>query len=66
MAVVDCEVDAWVNGHLLVGGERSKAGNRIFYPHHPHRKEELEPGAWWADALKQEMGPHDGLPDQLR
>jgi uncharacterized cupin superfamily protein len=51
---------------LLVGGERSKPGNRIFYPHHPHRQNELKPGEWWADAPKHEMGPHDGLPDQLR
>jgi uncharacterized cupin superfamily protein len=49
---------------LLVGGERSKQGNRIFYPHHPHRREELKAGEWWTDVPTQEMGAHDGLPGQ--
>jgi uncharacterized cupin superfamily protein len=51
---------------LLVGGERPKPENRIYYPLHPQRKDDLSPGEWWADIPKQAQGAHDGLPDALR
>ncbi len=52
---------------LLVGGERSKKENKIFYPLHKKRNEELEArGDYWENHPTREMGPHDGLPDLLR
>lgn len=52
---------------LLVGGERSKPGNKINYPLHPERNEEMKKeGRYWDDILPKELGPHDGLPDLLR
>ncbi len=47
---------------LLVGGERDKPDNRIFYPLHPHRREQMSPARWWDDVPLAEQGPHDGLP----
>src|SRR5262245_20372319 len=32
---------------LLVGGERDKADNRIYYPLHPHRRGDLAWSEWW-------------------
>lgn len=43
---------------LLVGGERSKRGNRYTYPLHPERRDEH----WWEDAPTRSLGPHDGVP----
>ena len=51
---------------LLVGGEASKAHNRIVYPVNPSRRADLKPGDWWDDAPAQPLGEHDGLPDRLR
>jgi uncharacterized cupin superfamily protein len=51
---------------LLVGGEGSKADNRIFYPLHPQRREDMPWSFWWDDIPKKPQGPHDGEPDQLR
>jgi uncharacterized cupin superfamily protein len=51
---------------LLVGGEASKRDNRIYYPLHPHRRDELPPGEWWEDVPRRPMGRHDGMPDALR
>jgi uncharacterized cupin superfamily protein len=47
---------------LLVGGEASKPGNRIYYPLDPERRAEVG-DAWWADAPARAKGGHDGLPD---
>lgn len=52
---------------LLVGGEASKDANRIHYPLHPARNEQVrEKGCWWSDAPCAELGGHDGFPDALR
>ena len=51
---------------LLVGGEAAKPSNRIFYPLHPTRREDLAPDAWWQDVPARALGTHDGLPDRLR
>lgn len=48
---------------LLVGGESARAGNRLYYPLHPSRREDLAPAAWWADVPRRALGPHDGRPD---
>jgi uncharacterized cupin superfamily protein len=50
---------------LLVGGEKSKPGNRIAYPLHPKRNTEIG-DRFWGDCPRQAMGTHDGLPDALR
>jgi uncharacterized cupin superfamily protein len=57
------------SGHealLLVGGEASKSGNRIFYPLHPSRRGDLPAGEWWDDAPRRPLGPHDALPSARR
>ena len=51
---------------LLVGGEATKASNRIVYPLHPSRRDDLPPDDWWHDAPPRESGGHDGLPDARR
>ncbi len=51
---------------LLVGGEASRRDNRIYYPLHPGRRNDLAWSEWWADVPKRRMGPHDGMPDALR
>src|SRR5689334_1190221 len=51
---------------LLVGGEASKPDNRIYYPLHPKRRDDLPPSEWWHDVPKHPSGPHDGMPDALR
>jgi uncharacterized cupin superfamily protein len=50
--------------HLLVVGERSKTENRIVYPLNPDRKSLRKD--WWDDHPRRTLGPHDGLPDQVR
>jgi uncharacterized cupin superfamily protein len=45
---------------LLVGGERPKKENRIFYPKNPERRAQLPPEEWWDDIPLREQGPHDG------
>lgn len=47
---------------LLVGGEATKEGNRIYYPLHPHREQDMKPNMWWHDAPRAELGPHNGEP----
>jgi uncharacterized cupin superfamily protein len=47
---------------LLVGGERSKSDNRIYYPFHPGRRADLPWSEWWDDIPRRELGPHDGAP----
>jgi uncharacterized cupin superfamily protein len=51
---------------LLVGGEATKAGNRIFYPVNPSRRADMKAADWWNDAPERELGGHDGLPDRRR
>jgi uncharacterized cupin superfamily protein len=51
---------------LLVGGEGNKSDNRIFYPHHPHRRGDMPWRRWWDDVPARPQGPHDGKPDALR
>jgi len=51
---------------LLVGGEASRRENRIYYPLHPQRRNDLPSSEWWEDVPKHRMGPHDGMPDALR
>ncbi|MBY0515699.1 MAG: GNAT family N-acetyltransferase [Bacteriovoracaceae bacterium] len=48
---------------LLVGGESSKPENKIHYPLHPKRNEEMkQKNQWWNDAPKRDLGSHDGIP----
>lgn len=47
---------------LLVGGETSKHGSRIYYPLHPSRKDDMRWNDWWDDIPKRAQGPHDGKP----
>lgn len=47
---------------LLVGGERTKATNRIVYPVDPWRRAQVKPEEWWTDAPARELGPHEGQP----
>jgi uncharacterized cupin superfamily protein len=47
---------------LLVGGERSKPGHRIFYPLNPERRAQMGEERWWHDVPRRELGPHDGRP----
>src|SRR5690348_5731920 len=51
---------------LLLGGEANKSDNRIFYPHHPHRRGDMPWSHWWDDIPSRPQGPHDGKPDALR
>jgi uncharacterized cupin superfamily protein len=51
---------------LLVGGEAAKHGSRIIYPLNPSRRADLQASQWWDDAPREQLGPHDGLPDALR
>jgi uncharacterized cupin superfamily protein len=48
---------------LLVGGETSRARNRIVYPLHPERRSQMPWSRWWHDAPAHPRGPHDGKPD---
>ena len=49
---------------ILVGGQASIATNKIHYPMHPVRNEEMKKaGRYWEDCPKQSIGPHNGLPD---
>lgn len=51
---------------LMVGGEASRPDNRIYYPLHPHRRNDLPASEWWRDVPERYLGPHDGMPDALR
>jgi uncharacterized cupin superfamily protein len=51
---------------LLVGGEASRADNRIFYPLHPGRRDDMPWSQWWDDHPVRPQGSHDGEPDTLR
>jgi uncharacterized protein YhfF/uncharacterized cupin superfamily protein len=45
---------------LLVGGERSVPGHRLYYPLNPERKLTMSPEEWWTDVPARPLGPHDG------
>jgi uncharacterized cupin superfamily protein len=49
---------------LLVGGERPKPTNRIYYPRNPEREAQVGPGEWWSDIPLGPQGPHDGRPQR--
>ena len=50
---------------LLVGGEKSKPTNKIFYPLHPKRNDEMKDnGTYWENHPENPMGEHDGKPKQ--
>lgn len=49
---------------LLVVGEATKSGNRIFYPRNPDRRPMRED--WWNDVPVRPMGDHDGVSDRVR
>ncbi len=52
---------------MLVGGEATKASNRIFYPlHHERNVEMREKGCFWTNHPKRKLGMHDGVPDNLK
>ena len=51
---------------LLVGGEAEKSNNRIYYPLHPQRRDDMPWSNWWDDAPKRPRGKHDGMSDALR
>jgi uncharacterized cupin superfamily protein len=45
---------------LLVGGERPRKDNRIFYPLDPARRSAFPAEEWWEDVPLREQGDHDG------
>jgi uncharacterized cupin superfamily protein len=47
---------------LLGGGEANKSDNRIVYPLHPARKNDMPWSHWWENAPVPTQGRHDGLP----
>jgi uncharacterized cupin superfamily protein len=47
---------------LLSGGEADKPHNRITYPHHPGRRQDLPWSRWWSEAPPHPQGAHDGKP----
>lgn len=47
---------------VLVGGEGNKSDNRIYYPLHPNRRNDMPWSHWWDDHPVRPLGPHDGLP----
>jgi uncharacterized cupin superfamily protein/catechol 2,3-dioxygenase-like lactoylglutathione lyase family enzyme len=50
---------------LLVVGEASKKGSKIYYPLNPERREQVKAN-WWHDVPQRPQGAHDGLPDRIR
>lgn len=51
------------DARILVGGERSQAEHRIFYPVHQGRRAQVGEAGWWPlDEQWVAAGPHDGLP----
>jgi uncharacterized cupin superfamily protein len=47
---------------LLSGGEADKAGDRIYYPLNPERRQDMPWSRWWDDVPKRPQGSHDGRP----
>jgi hypothetical protein len=50
---------------MMVIGQRSVPGNRLFYPRHVRWRERWG-NDWWTNAPQRPLGPHDGKPDQRR
>lgn len=51
----------------IVVGEGDVPTDKIFYPKHPARNEEMkEKGAFWDGHPENKMGPHDGWSDKKR
>lgn len=50
---------------LLGGGQASAPGNRIFYPLHPQRREQMPWSHWWENVPLRPQGPHHGKPNAL-
>lgn len=53
------------NIELIVMGERTKKHNKCSFPVNPELKESRA-AIWWEDSPKQEFGPHDGKPGNLK
>jgi uncharacterized cupin superfamily protein/RimJ/RimL family protein N-acetyltransferase len=52
---------------MLVGGERPKKDNKIYYPLSESQNQvRRDRGDFWEDFPKKPLGTHDGLPDLLR
>ncbi len=49
---------------LLVVGERTKKENLCSFPLNPEHKEAS--GIWWSDAPVRRLGPHKGLPGEVK
>jgi uncharacterized cupin superfamily protein len=47
---------------LLSGGETEKAENRIYYPLHPGRRNDIPWSRWWGDIPARSQDAHDGKP----
>ncbi len=54
------------DARVLVVGERRPQEDKVVYPLHEARQSSLPDARRWDDAPKQELGPHDGLPDAAR
>jgi uncharacterized cupin superfamily protein len=51
----------------IVIGERDPKDDKIFYPLHPDRNEEMKArGSFWIDHPVRELGPHDGWTERKR
>lgn len=52
---------------LLVGGQSKIASNKVFYPKHPKRNQEMkDKGILWEDYPKHDYGLHNGLPNGVK
>jgi uncharacterized cupin superfamily protein len=51
---------------LLVGGDAPIRDNRIYYPLHPQRREQIPWSEWWENIPERAQGPHDGMPNARR
>jgi len=52
---------------FLVVGEQSVKLDKVFYPKHPKRNDEMKTrGFFWELRPSNQMGPHDGWPDKKR
>ena len=52
------------SARLLVGGERAKAHNRIYYPLNLERRDDMKKEQWWDDVPTRKMGAHNGKPNR--
>lgn len=52
---------------VLVVGEQGVSSDKIVYPKHPQRNQEIKSrGRFWEDRPDVELGPHDGWSDKKR